>query len=88
MESWLSLTVSGKDHSGIASGKVTLLIAVPKKVVRLATQRNRIKRLIREAVRGDTFFKGEKIYTFKVRKFHKELDLALVLKEINALKTQ
>jgi RNase P protein component len=57
-------------------------------VVPLATRRNRIKRLIREAVRGSAFFEAEKVYTFKVRKFPEDLNLALVRKEIDELKNK
>ena len=86
MESWLSLTVSGNSGSEITSGKATFFFAVPKKVLPLATRRNRMKRLIREAIRGDVFFDRQKIYTFKVRRVPKILDLATVQKAINELK--
>ena len=43
-----------------------MLIAVPKKVVPLATRRNRIKRLIREVTRKDAAFGAAKIYSFRV----------------------
>ena len=87
MESWLSLTISGKNGSEITSGKATFLIAVPKKVLPLATRRNRMKRLIREAVRGDVFFDSQKVYTFKVRSAPKILNLGIVQKVVNELKT-
>ena len=88
MESWLSLTISGKDSSEKTSAKAVFFIIVPKKVVKLATKRNRVKRLIREAVRGDGFFEKEMVYRFKVKKFPEILDLGSVQKTINDLKTQ
>ena len=61
-ESWLIFKVSEKDPR-----RTTLFISVPKKVVRLSTRRNRIRRLIREAVRQDVFFSAPGIrYEFKV----------------------
>jgi len=86
MESWLSLAVSGKDNSVKAFDKALFFIAVPKKVVSRATARNRVKRLIREAVRGDVFFEANKIYAFKVRSVPKNLDLRAVQKTIDRLK--
>lgn len=45
------------------------MISVPKKSVRLATQRNRIKRLIRESVRLDGLFgEADKTYLLKVQR--------------------
>ena len=36
--------------------KQSFFVSVPKRIVKLATQRNRIKRLVREAVRKDPYF--------------------------------
>jgi ribonuclease P protein component len=43
------------------------LISVPKKAVRLATHRNRLKRLIREAFRKSTGLREDVVYGFRVR---------------------
>ena len=55
---WLSLKIQDKlkfgNDSVVGAGlkhAPTLLISVPKKIVHLAVQRNRLKRLIREAFR-------------------------------------
>ena len=61
MTGWLSLKISNKERS-----VPVLLISVPKKIVSLATRRNRIKRLIREVFRKETFFDKDKIYQFRV----------------------
>lgn len=73
-ESWLFLKVSEKDPLkfnkkafGGERGRTTFFISVPKKLVPLATRRNRIRRLIREAVRHDPFFSAvDSRYEFKV----------------------
>ena len=48
--------------------KTSLLISIPKKTVRLATQRNRLKRLIRECFRKELFIDRERVYQFRVIK--------------------
>ena len=58
---WLSLKVSIKEKS-----VPVLLISVPKKIVSLATRRNRLKRLIREVFRQEAFFDQDKVYQFRV----------------------
>ena len=63
---WLSLRVSIKPESGNHSSKASPLISIPKKIVRLATQRNRIKRLIREAFRKEVLIDQKKLYGFRV----------------------
>lgn len=61
---WLSLKTVPKPPAG-ASRSTTL--SVPKKIVRLATQRNRLKRLCREALRtGDFQLSEDKVYHFRV----------------------
>ena len=82
---WLSLTVgSALERSLRHENRV--LISVPKKIVPLATQRNRIKRLIREAVRQDAFCKREKLFTFKVLSPAEGMKLEAVKKMIESLK--
>ncbi len=68
-DSWLSFEVSEKDPRKPRSAKPLIFISIPKKVVHLATDRNRIKRLIREAVRENSCFKDQsKVYLFRVLK--------------------
>jgi ribonuclease P protein component len=52
-----------------------LRISVPKKIVRLAVRRNRVKRLIREATRKDGAFAGPKLYSFRVHSLPERLTL-------------
>jgi ribonuclease P protein component len=55
---WLSLRVSESNNSGTKNQKKpAVFISIPKKHVVLATKRNRLKRLIREVIRSEPFFK-------------------------------
>ena len=86
---WLSLRVSDKKISQGHADKHALLISIPKKNVRLATQRNRLKRLLREAVRGDDFFKDPgKVYHFKIGSPPRGLKLRDVLGSLETLKKE
>lgn len=49
---------------------------MPKKVVKLATRRNRLRRLIKEALRLEFSLKKEKVYTFRVMKNPGEIGLS------------
>ena len=81
--SWLLFKVSEKDPR-----RTALFISVPKKVVPLSTRRNRIRRLIREAVRQDPFFStAGTFYEFKVTAAPSDpklADVKLVLQKIKA----
>ena len=71
-ENWLSLKVLPK-------APARLLISVPKKIVPLATQRNRLKRLIRETIRLDKFFEKQPgVYHFRVTRFPGPVGLSQV----------
>ena len=66
---WLSFEVSKKDLRKTRSVKPLIFISIPKKTVHLATDRNRIRRLIREATRNNSCFKDQgKVYLFRVLK--------------------
>ncbi|MBI2095399.1 MAG: ribonuclease P protein component [Candidatus Omnitrophica bacterium] len=79
---WLSLRISATGDAK-AGGGPRFFISVPRKVVRLATERNRIKRLIREAVRLDPGFgTGGKVFYFSVRKKPARPNLEDVRKEL------
>ena len=70
MSEWLSLKVSKNPQ---------FRISVPKKVVPLATRRNRIKRLIREALRlNNFFFDSAAKPIIKVQSFPEHLNLKQV----------
>ena len=89
---WLCLEVQnpqrlGQDfpvRAGLKAG-FTFIISIPKKIVRLATQRNRIKRLIREAWRQEKHLDSKRIYFFRVKHNPGNLNLKKVQKEINQL---
>ena len=86
-ESWLFLKISEKDPK--RNQKKDLFISVPKKIVPLATRRNRLRRLIREAVRHDPFFlESGALFEFKVTSFSKEPDLSEVKAALKKLKTE
>jgi hypothetical protein len=62
MERWLSLTVLDPSPSP----KARVHISIPKRAVKLAVRRNRLKRVLREAVRQDPFFGKKGVYRLKV----------------------
>lgn len=55
--------------------KSRVYIAVPKRLVKKAVTRNRIKRVLREAVRMNSFFLGGKTYFLKVLRLPEQVDL-------------
>ena len=90
-ESWLSLKISQGPDSDPRFRKNRILISIPKKAVALSTRRNRLRRLIKEAVRHDVFFKDvTKNYFFRVTKLPdiKSLKLINVRELVSALKTE
>ena len=69
------------------SKKPRILIAIPKKVIRLAVGRNRLRRLIREAIRNDDFFKDrQKVYSVYVHQQVEGLKMNQVKETLEALK--
>jgi len=76
MERWLSLTVSN-----LVSSKA-VYISIPKRIVKRAVARNRVRRVLREAVRLDPFFREEKVYILKVLRLPKTVDLPMAKKAI------
>ncbi len=68
-EGWLSLKCQEKPRSMVSVEKASLLISIPKKVVFLATERNKIKRLIREAFRHRMSLNSKKAYLFRVVRY-------------------
>jgi ribonuclease P protein component len=79
MERWLSLTVLK-----LVSSK-TIHISIPKRIVKRAVARNRVRRVLREALRQDPFFQGEKVYILKVLHLPESVDLETAKKSIEAL---
>ena len=62
---WLSLKIQDRPESRKNFQQALLLISIPKKIVHLATQRNRIKRLIREAFMREGRLDPGKVYLFR-----------------------
>lgn len=86
-KSWLSLKVSDKVALGDKILKPGLFISVPKKVVPLAVNRNRLRRLVREVTRADDYFKKrDKVYYFRVREWPGKTGLSEVRQIIMGLK--
>jgi len=86
MAQWLSLLVSPRKDFRRKPGRPKIVIAAPSTVVRFATRRNRIRRLIKEAVRRDPFFRAEAEYFFKVRRAPESPDLRTVEEAIREAK--
>ena len=66
LKGWLNIRVSNQSKPGNHSRKASFLISIPKKIVDLATRRNRLKRLVREAFRKEVTIDLDKIYQFRV----------------------
>lgn len=75
MERWLSLTVSEEKSPKHNAARQRFLISIPKAIVRLAVRRNRIKRVLREALRNKSYFKENKVYIFKVLRWPDKINL-------------
>ena len=82
MERWLSLTVSK-----LVSSKA-VHISVPKRIVKQAVARNRIRRVLREALKTNPCFREEKVYTLKVLRLPKTVDLYAAKKALECLYDQ
>ncbi len=81
---WLIFKVSEKEPR-----RTSFFISVPKKVVPLSTRRNRIRRLIREAVRLDPYFSASGMfYEFKVTSAPADPGLGDVKAALQKIKTE
>ena len=60
-------------------------IVIPKKIAKLATRRNRLRRLIKEALRLEFQPAKEKLYVFRALKDPGEIGLAQTKETIHAL---
>ena len=85
MERWLSLKVLESAWSQASSRRVRVLISIPKRTVKLAVMRNRLKRVLREAVRRDPFFVVGRIYRLQVREMPKKVGLDAARATLEAL---
>ena len=67
-EGWLALKLLEKSRPGGKISQKSFFISIPRKIVRRATERNRIRRVIREAIRLQPLpIAEEKVYLFQVR---------------------
>ena len=85
MEHWLSLTVLDSPLSVSALSRTKVHISVPKAVVKLAVARNRLKRVLREAVKRDSFFRNDRSYRLKVKRSPRTVDLKTAQKGLEVL---
>ena len=83
MERWLSLTVS--PASAGKKARSGYFISIPKKIVRLAVRRNRIRRVLREALRAHGGLEAGKIHLFKVTCAPEDVGLAMAKKALHEL---
>ena len=84
MERWLSLTVSEGKSPKATPRQRLFHISVPKKIVRQAVRRNRIKRVLREALRLETLSNG-KVHLFRVLRMPQSVDLKDAKKAVHEL---
>ena len=68
MERWLSLKVQNAMPSKTRPVKGRVFISVPKRLVRSAVDRNRIRRVLREAIRLGRYFGKDQVVWLKVLK--------------------
>lgn len=77
MERWLSLKILESPSfpkKPRCSSKARVYISIPKRTVKLAVIRNRIRRVLREAVRLDSFFVDGRVYSLKVLRLPETVD--------------
>ena len=85
MEHWLSLTVLDTTPSGTNPRKARVHISIPKRTVKLAVARNRLKRVLREAVRLDPFFSNDRTYRLKVNEIPEKMGLDAARRTLEVL---
>ena len=85
MERWLSLSVSEGKYPNTIAAQRPFFISVPKKVVNKAVQRNRIKRVLREALRHETLLPTGKVHIFRVTRAPEGVDLKMAKQAVHEL---
>lgn len=85
MERWLSLTVSDPNSIRKNARKPLYFISIPKKVVKQAVRRNRIRRVLREALKNRPAMTASKLHRFKVLRVPEKIDLNLANKAVEEL---
>ena len=83
MERWLSLAVS--PASAGKKARFGYFISIPKKVVRQAVRRNRIRRVLREALRERAGLDAGKTHFFKVIRAPEGVGLAMAKKALHEI---
>lgn len=82
MRQWLSLTVSEAKNPEKNGAKKAFFISVPKKIVARAVRRNRLKRVLREALRGLVLPPG-KAHVFRVMRSPEKVNLQTAQEALN-----
>ena len=85
MERWLSLTVSEGKNPDMSATRGLFFISVPKKVVNKAVRRNRIKRVLREALRHEVQLPAGKVHVFRVMRAPEGVDLKMAKQVVHEL---
>jgi ribonuclease P protein component len=85
MERWLSLTVSESRPPKTGASGPLVLISIPKKIVRQAVRRNRIKRVLKEALRQEPALTEVKTHIFKVFRAPEKVDLHIARQAVHGL---
>ena len=85
MERWLSLTVSEAKNPKMSAAKGLFFISVPKKIVNRAVRRNRIKRILREALREEPCLSAGKVHLFRVLRQPEVANVAMAKKAVYEL---
>ncbi|MBI3252435.1 MAG: ribonuclease P protein component [Candidatus Omnitrophica bacterium] len=85
-EFWLALKLLDRDAAGVKRSRKPFLISIPRKVVPLATARNRIRRVLREAIRAEGLPPGGNgVYLFQVKNRPEKVDLETARRALGAL---
>ena len=84
MRQWLSLTVSEVKNPKKNKTPRAFFISVPKKVVAKAVRRNRLKRVLREALRR-AVLPGGKVHIFKVMRVPETVNLKTAQEALHEL---
>ena len=84
MRQWLSLTVSEPKTQKKSSVSRPFFISVPKKVVAKAVRRNRLRRVLREALRRRVFPAG-RLHVFRVTRAPETVNLQTATEALNEL---
>ena len=89
MERWLSLSVSEGKYPNTIGARRPFFISVPKKVVNKAVHRNRIKRVLREALRHEALLQAllppGKVHIFRVMRAPEGVDLKMAKQAVHEL---